>query len=330
MGKYGKGLTLAFFLFISFICHAEEATETTLFNTQEFPLIARLDWRDESFRRFMTDVEINRRRVFNLTARQRSNHRENIHTVVESLTMYRYILVEGDTIFTLAARSNIPYSSLASLNRISHPSMIEPGKMFLLPTAPGLFVPQEPQSDLEALLASSNLPSSEEESALLAIGETGQGSSVFYFFPGREYNPTQRAFFLNTGFRFPLRTIRITSGFGMRRNPITGNMRMHEGIDLAAPAGSEVFAAGNGVVTEIGNDPVLGIFIVIRHPNNWASIYGHLQGVATTLHATVQSGTLIGWVGSTGQSTGPHLHFELRQNGRARDPDRYLFMPGRR
>ena len=322
MGKYGKGFSLAFFL-ISFLCHAQETAPGTGQNIQVFPLITRLDRRDEFFRQFIADVELNRRRVFNLTVSRYSNN-ESARAIADSLTVFRYIPVEGDTINSLAARCSIPYSTLASLNRLDNHGMVEPGKPLLLPSAPGIFVPEQPQSGLEQLLASRHFPLVEGESAALTIG------TVFHFFPGGDFNSTERAFFLHTGFSFPLRNYRITSGFGIRRNPVTGNTRFHEGLDLAAPAGTEVFAAANGIVTEIGEDPVYGNYVIIRHESNWASLYGHLQRIGTTLHEAVRSGTLIGWVGTTGQSTGPHLHFELRQNGKARDPDKYLFLSGGR
>ena len=329
MGNYGKGLALAFF-FIFFFSHAEECVAEevsgTRLNAGEFPLIAQMNWRDEGFKRFMADVEANRRRVFNFTAKQ---HSQGISAIVDSFTVYQYVPVEGDTIFSLAARSNIPYSALASLNRMSHPTMLEIGKPFFLPTAPGLFVPQEPESALEQLMASSHAPSSGEPSAAFAIGTADEPDVVFYFFPGGDYNATQRAFFLNAGFTFPLHSFRITSNFGIRKNPVTGNVRMHEGLDLAAPEGTEVYATASGTVTEVGNDAIFGNYVVIRHQNDWASLYGHLKEVSTTLHATVKSGGLVGRVGTTGQSTGPHLHFELRHNGKAHDPDRYLFLPGR-
>ena len=333
MGKCGKGCTLAFFL-VSFLFIATAALSGTEpdapAHAEPYPVIAQLNRRDNAFRQLITDVEANRRRVFNLTARRNSS-RDSARAIADSLTVYQYVPVEGDTIFSLAARCSMPYSALASLNRISHPTLLEAGKPLLLPSAPGMFVPQEPQSDLEQLLASSHFPPDEDESALLTIrGGAGKADIVFYFFPGSEYNATERAFFLNTGFRFPLRSYRTTSSFGMRKNPVTGNVRFHQGIDLAAPAGTEVYAAASGVVTETGSDPIYGNYVVIRHSDGWASLYGHLQRVGTTLHATINSGTVIGWVGSTGQSTGPHLHFELRHNGTARDPDKYLFLPGGR
>ena len=204
--------------------------------------------------------------------------------------------------------------------------MLETGKPLLLPTVPGVFIPENPVSDLENLMISGRLPLSDYESSEIIITGTGE---VFYFIPGGEFNPTERAFFLHSGFRFPLKSYRITSGYGIRANPVTGNIRMHQGVDLAAPAGTEVYAAGNGIVTDVGNDSIYGIYVVIKHNNNWVSLYGHLQKANVTLKSNVKSGSLVGWVGTTGQSTGPHLHFELRQNGQAQDPGKYLFQPGK-
>jgi murein DD-endopeptidase MepM/ murein hydrolase activator NlpD len=322
MVKFGKGLSLAFFL-VSFLCHAEEGGVPG----GGFPLIARLDKRDDGYKQFIADVEANRRRVFTRWNSIGGQRRENASAIAESLTVYQYTPREGEDLLSLAARCSMPYSALASLNRLSNPAMLTEGKPLLLPSVPGVFVPEEPQSDLERLLASSRLSQPDENFVKLTMGE---GGTAFYFFPGDEFGMTERAFFLNRGFRFPLRNYRLTSGFGMRRNPITGNVVLHQGLDLAAPLGTEVYAAGDGIVTELGEDPIYGNYIIIKHAGDWASLYGHLQRTGTSLRASVKSGTLIGWVGSNGQSTGPHLHFELRQNGKARDPDKYLFLPGGR
>jgi murein DD-endopeptidase MepM/ murein hydrolase activator NlpD len=319
MERTGKGPPLAFFLvcvLVPFLPAADDSGG----DGGGFPVIVRLEPGDTGFRQYIADVEANRRRVFN---RERTG--ERAAETAESLTVYRYTPRQNEDLFALAARCNIPYSALASLNRISHPAALEAGKPLLLPSCPGLFIPAEPQSDIEKLLAASRLESQERESALLRLGAGGSGTEVFYFFPGGEFTPTERAFFLNAGFRFPLRSYRLTSPFGVRRNPVTGAVRLHQGLDLAAPEGTGVYAAGGGIVTEIGEDPVYGIYIIIKHGENWASLYGHLQKAETTLRSPVQSGTLIGRVGSTGQSTGPHLHFELRQNGRAQDPGKFLF-----
>jgi murein DD-endopeptidase MepM/ murein hydrolase activator NlpD len=95
---------------------------------------------------------------------------------------------------------------------------------------------------------------------------------------------------------------------------------MHQGMDLAAPEGTEVLAVSDGTVTDAGFDPVYGNYIIISHSEKWTSLYGHLQKIEIALRSTVKSGSLIGRVGTTGQSTGPHLHFELRQDGKPLNP----------
>jgi murein DD-endopeptidase MepM/ murein hydrolase activator NlpD len=260
-------------------------------------------------------VEFARRRLSGLQAGERPD------SLGEALTIYTYTPGAGEDIFGLAARSSIPYSALATVNRLAHPASLEPGRVLLLPSVPGIFVPEYPDTDLERLILSAR---ANQGGIILTLTRNG-GRERFRFIPGSDFTAAERAFFLNTAFRFPLLNYRITSGFGMRISPITGTPRIHEGLDLAAPEGTEVFAVREGVVTDLGEDPVYGKYVVIRHGENWASLYGHLSLISTSLRSIVRSGTLIGRVGSTGQSTGPHLHFELRQNGRAQDPGKLLF-----
>ncbi|MDR3139371.1 MAG: M23 family metallopeptidase [Treponema sp.] len=281
-----------------------------------FPVIARLDVRDLVFKQYLADVENARRRLAN-----RVRAREDASSLTEALTVYAYNPGGTEDIFSLAARCNIPYAALATLNRIAHPGILDQAGTLFLPSMPGIFIPEDPESDLERLLQSSR----EEATGIPITINHGGKKAGFLFIPGADFSPTERIFFLNFNFRFPLRTYRITSAFGLRRNPITGTVKIHEGLDLAAPEGTEVFATQDGVVTDLGEDPIYGKYIVIQHGENWVSLYGHLSAIHATRHSTVRTGTLIGKVGSTGQSTGPHLHFELHQNGRAQDPGKLLF-----
>jgi len=284
------------------------------------PVIAQMNRRDEAFRQYIADVEANRRLVFSRGRRQGAT----AEAIAEALTIFKYVAREGDDLLSLAARSSMPVSALASLNRLGNGADLRPGMALLLPSAPGIFVPAEPESDLERLLASARLPAYGGD-ALTVFVPGPSGSAEFLFFPGDEFTQAERAFFLNPGFfRFPLRSFRVTSGYGMRACPLGGRAHFHRGIDLAAPMGTEIFAAADGVVAETGYDRVLGYFVRIRHARNWISLYGHMQRIGTAPGAEVRSGSLIGWVGSTGQSTGPHLHFELWQGDRTRDPSRYL------
>ncbi len=107
-------------------------------------------------------------------------------------------------------------------------------------------------------------------------------------------------------------TIRISSPFGMRYHPILGRTRMHDGFDLAKPWGSPVYAARSGTVVGAGWSEGYGMLITLRHPDGWTTRYGHLSKILVKVGQRVQRGMHIGNVGSTGLSTGPHLHFEVR------------------
>ena len=113
---------------------------------------------------------------------------------------------------------------------------------------------------------------------------------------------------------------RFSSGFGMRRHPILGYTRMHRGVDIAAPWGSPVFAASDGVVQFAGRSSGYGNFIKVTHGNGYGTGYGHLSRIYVRGGETVRRGQRIGAVGNTGLSTGPHLHYELYRNGMAVNP----------
>lgn len=117
--------------------------------------------------------------------------------------------------------------------------------------------------------------------------------------------------------RYPLSTVvPVTSGVGWRTHPISGDRRFHAGIDLGAPSGTPVLAASSGVVTASKRMGGYGLAVTIEHQNGrYETLYGHLSELLVSMGETVRSGQVIGRVGSTGASTGPHLHFELRQQG---------------
>ncbi|WP_269715997.1 M23 family metallopeptidase [Caulobacter sp. NIBR2454] len=127
-----------------------------------------------------------------------------------------------------------------------------------------------------------------------------------------------RGFLLRT----PVDGARITSGFGARRHPILGFTRMHQGIDFGAGSGTPVLAAGDGVVVEAGRKGGYGNWVKIRHNGGWETGYAHLSRYAKGLKKgqRVKQGQLVAYVGSTGMSTGPHLHYEIFNGGRRVNP----------
>jgi murein DD-endopeptidase MepM/ murein hydrolase activator NlpD len=131
--------------------------------------------------------------------------------------------------------------------------------------------------------------------------------------------------------RKPVAQGRFTSSFGMRRHPILRRYRMHSGIDWAAPTGTPIIAAGNGVIEEVGTRAGYGRSVVVRHANGYETTYNHMSGYARGIGPgdRVRQGQVIGYVGSTGLSTGPHLHFEVLVNGRFVDPMKIRLPRGR-
>ncbi len=224
-------------------------------------------------------------------------------------------------IFSIAARLNLPYDTLATLNSVENPADFRKLEHVLIPNMPGIFVPVSPSPGFQEILYSLRAQSTEPGGKFQrVIISDRKGSRAFLFYLGESFHTLERAYFLNILFRFPLPLGRLTSGYGMRKDPFTGHPRFHHGIDLAAPAGTDVFAARDGIVAKAGTDSVLGNYVFIFHKGGFQTLYGHLSSIKVSLKQRVTSGTIIGKVGSTGMATGPHLHFEIRQKDGSKDP----------
>ena len=122
--------------------------------------------------------------------------------------------------------------------------------------------------------------------------------------------------------RSPLEFSRISSGFGMRQHPFLHSWRAHQGVDYAAPAGTRVRAVGDGVIEFAGRQNGYGNIVILRHDGIRTTVYGHLRSFGSGIRAgaRVRQGDTIGLVGQTGWATGPHLHYEFRISGTARNP----------
>ncbi|HXL13076.1 MAG TPA: M23 family metallopeptidase [Bradyrhizobium sp.] len=131
--------------------------------------------------------------------------------------------------------------------------------------------------------------------------------------------------------RKPVNNAIMRSGFGGRRHPILGYVKMHTGVDWATPYGTPIFASGNGVVEKVGWEGGYGKYVRIKHNNGYETAYGHLSAYAKGLEPgkRVRQGQVIGFVGSTGMSTGAHVHYEILVNGRFVDPIRIKLPRGR-
>ncbi len=276
-----------------------------------YPLIPDLSSLNPVFRQYSDDVSAARIALAGADAKL-------------PLGIYSYRVKSGETLISIAARCSIPYDSIAGLNRIPSATAVLEGKTLLLPTLPGLYLPDQASSDFEHLLLSSFDPASPLILSFTVYDPHTSSARPVHCIPAQQWDGTVRAFFLKPYFTFPLPQGVLTSSFGYRKNPITGNLIFHKGVDLAAPRGTPVLACRDGTVIVSSFDPVYGNYLILRHDGGRESLYGHLETKKIELHGRVKSGTILGTVGSTGQSTGPHLHFEIHENGVPKNPAGFI------
>lgn len=131
--------------------------------------------------------------------------------------------------------------------------------------------------------------------------------------------------------RTPINGARLSSGFGLRRHPVLGFTKMHKGVDFAAPTGTPIYAAGDGVVEMARVFGGYGNYVRLRHNSSYSTAYGHMSrfGKGITAGTRVRQGDVIGYVGTTGRSTGPHLHYEILKGGSQVNPLNVRFPSGR-
>lgn len=278
---------------------------------QNFPELTTLNSRDNLFQQINDDIQ----------AFYRASAENGIPP---ELSIYQYRLKDGDTLFSLAARLNLPQSSIATINRLDSPNLPKSGSLILIPNMPGMFIPEEPINDLENSLSRRILG---DENIKLSEAFTIRFSDTAWrFIVAGDFNGIERRAFLNVLFQNPLAGGELTSSYGMRKNPFTGKPQFHFGIDLAPRGNRIVKSTASGTVINIGNDPIYGIHIRIKHPGDYESLYAHFHKVYVTEGSEVRSGENIGEVGSTGLSTGSHLHFEIFYLNKNRDPLIYIQM----
>ncbi len=264
-----------------------------------FPHIKMLTFSDSAFKQYSQDVSEN----YMLLAKK-----QQVFT-----SIYTYTATEKDTILSIAARCNIPYDAIVTLNSIAFIDSPLIGKTLFLPTSAGLFISEKPQTPLEFLLKTRYSDSEGFNSFQLA-------SSSFFYIPDARFSPTERTFFTDSTMIPPLAAGVISSSFGMRISPFTGENTFHNGTDIAAPRGTPVFASKSGIIANAGVDNIYGNYVIIQHDNNTQSLYAHLDSFFVATGDITEKGVQIGTVGSTGLSTGDHLHFEIRIGRQAQDP----------
>jgi len=239
-------------------------------------------------------------------------------TVTTGVTLYQ-------SVYETALRNNVPRPIIEDLIRIysfdvDFERKVQPGDFFEV-----LYAGNEdaPVADSRNEILYAALTVGGETKKLYRFQSPEDGLVDYY----DENGKSAKKFLI----RKPVLAGVMRSGFGLRSHPLLGYVKMHTGVDWAGPPGTPIYAAGNGVIEKEGWESGYGKFILIRHNNGYETAYGHMSAYARGIHEGdhVRQGQVIGFMGSTGLSTGSHLHFEIRINGRFVDPMRIKLPRGR-
>ncbi len=311
-----------FFLLLNFTCPALPSKKSISVDTSKIPLIENPTSRDLMFRQFGEEADFN--------SKVYANMGKNLSTPASSskngyeqpiYTFYRLVVPEGMDFMWLSARLSPVYKeTIATLNHLTGADQKIEGKTLLVSTFSGIFVPQKPSCPWEFLLHKQYLTDGKITDSI----EFNIDGKIYYFLERERFDNSTYLFFVDTNMITPLKQSVLTSEYGYRISPISGKWKFHSGIDLAASEGTDVFACKAGEVTYTGFNATYGNYVIITHYNGMKSIYAHLSRITAQRGQKLNGGTLIGKVGTTGMSTGPHLHFELIKNGSSTDPEKLL------
>ncbi|MCX7957215.1 MAG: M23 family metallopeptidase [Endomicrobia bacterium] len=223
----------------------------------------------------------------------------------------------SDTLQSLAYKIGTDINSVRSTNYIEAIGLLYPGKTLLLHNKKGMLYKIKNETEICHLAKKFNI-SLEELCDINNLSPVCKlYNNDFIFIPNR--------YIRFKDFMLPLYNTKITSKFGLRKHPVFGILKYHEGIDLKQKYGAVVRAASDGKVIFAGWAEGYGNLVIIKHAKGYTTYYGHLSKIRVKIGKWVYKGQTIGNVGNTGWTTGPHLHFEVRKDGVPVDPKKVLF-----
>ena len=239
----------------------------------------------------------------------------------QPVTYTTYKVLSGDTISGITKKFGLKnISTLIAVNDIDNVRQVCAGQKLKIPSIDGLIYTVKAGNSLQGISAKYNvtiedlLDVNELESENLTVGQQ-------LFIPGAKLDSNKLRDAMGDMFKCPITAkFRISSHFGRRADPFSGAASNHTGVDMACPTGTPITATASGTVAFTGVNPVFGNYVIIKHANGYQSLYGHMSMIIAKKGQRVSQGTRIGLVGSTGYSTGPHLHFTVYKNGKLMDP----------
>lgn len=241
---------------------------------------------------------------------------------VPQLLYYRaYSVKPGDMVGTIATQYGVSQDAIISLNKLRNTRTLQIGQILKIPSMDGISYTVKTDDTPESIADKYKI-SLEKLAAVNALTDNSIEPASVIFLPDAKLDWATLQEINGDLFRRPLHSsYYITSRYGWRDNPFLNGMRsFHNGMDMAAPKGTAVYAALNGQVVSTGYSTVYGNYVIIRHHSGYQTLYGHLNTILTSKGSFVSVSSKIGTVGNTGMSTGPHLHFTVYKNGATINP----------
>ncbi len=275
---------------------------------------------DPLFRQHQESLDKSQRILALLTGtdRESDSGRTLLESLMGELFFFTYRPSPGGTVYGTAADFSLSADTIASLNGLERAAYLDRKETLVIPSVPGLYVREEGGTELDRRMRENR----QGEGFFLKLVITVEGEKRKYlFYPNSGFSGPERLYFVSLPFRSPLDHYwEITSPYGYRNHPVTGEWEFHRGIDVRAPVGTPVYAAEKGVIMETAELDNYGIIIILKHRGGYETRYAHLDEIYVKEGESVERGFMIGRSGNTGVSTGPHLHFEIRRNGDTVDP----------
>ena len=249
----------------------------------------------------------------------------SIMFALQPVEFKNYTVKSGDNITRISKKfglSNI--STLIAVNNISNARKLQVGEVLKIPSTDGLVHTVAKNESLTGIASKYGV----SVETLLDVNDLSTsvlkaGQNIFI--PGARLDSYSLKMALGELFKCPITAKwRLSSAYGYRNDPITGVRKFHTGMDMAAPTGTPVKAALDGKVVAVSFNQVYGNYVIISHINGYQSLYAHLHAATVKVGQRLNQGDKLGLVGSTGYSTGPHLHFTVYKNGKLVSPHELL------
>jgi len=231
----------------------------------------------------------------------------------QMLTFSFYTMEKGDMIGNIAARTGLNEDTLISVNNIKNTRLMQIGQVIRIPNQDGIYHAVKNGDTLESI-AEKYKTSVSHISMVNELFSDVMTPNSSLFIPGARMDWVNRQEINGDLFAWPCAGY-ISSGYGYRASPFSGARQFHSGLDIGASHGAPVKAAMSGRISHVGYDDSFGNYVVVSHHSGYRTLYAHMSLVRTKAGAYVGTGERIGDVGTTGLSTGPHLHFTVYKNG---------------